>query len=91
MKSGFGKGMTRIDNRNVSDQLYAKYAVGLDSRATKAVAGEEPSSDDYLKSLELTDNVSARRLRIAQRCVVTRLPLNLPYVQHRNREGGGTP
>ena len=46
MKSGIGKGMTRIDNRNVSDQLYAKYAVGPDSRAMKSVVGEESLSDE---------------------------------------------
>merc|ERR1740125_38199 len=41
MKSGIGKGMTRIDHPNVSDQLYANYAVGQDTRAMKAVVGEE--------------------------------------------------
>merc|ERR1712170_310850 len=30
MKSGIGKGMTRMDHPNVSDQLYANYAIGQD-------------------------------------------------------------
>merc|ERR1712078_970617 len=40
MKSGIGKGMTRADHPNVSDQLYANYAIGQDARAMKAVVGE---------------------------------------------------
>jgi len=55
MKSGIGKGMTRADHPNVSDQLYANYAIGQDTRAMKAVVGEEALSDDEHKYLEFTD------------------------------------
>jgi V-type H+-transporting ATPase subunit B len=55
MKSGIGKGMTRRDHPNVSDQLYANYAIGQDTRAMKAVVGEEALSDDEHKYLEFTD------------------------------------
>merc|ERR1712013_123687 len=55
MKSGIGKGMTREDHPNVSDQLYANYAIGQDTRAMKAVVGEEALSDDEHKYLEFTD------------------------------------
>src|SRR5574343_1938550 len=49
MKSAIGEGMTRIDHPNVSDQLYANYAIGKDIAAMKAVVGEEAlSSDDLL-------------------------------------------
>ena len=41
MKSGIGMGMTRIDHINVSDQLYANYAMGQYS----CVWGVE--DDDY--------------------------------------------
>jgi len=55
MKSGIGKGMTRVDHPNVSDQLYANYAIGVDTRAMKAVVGEEALSEEdhlYLEFLE---------------------------------------
>merc|ERR1711865_390454 len=55
MKSGIGKGMTRVDHSNVSDQLYANYAIGQDTRAMKAVVGEEALSEDEHKYLEFTD------------------------------------
>jgi len=46
MKSGIGKGMTRLDHPYVSDQLYANYAMGRDTQAMKAVVGEEALSDE---------------------------------------------
>jgi len=55
MKSGIGKGMTRLDHPNVSDQLYACYAIGQDTKAMKAVVGEEALSEDEHKYLEFTD------------------------------------
>merc|ERR1711862_325958 len=55
MKSGIGKGMTRLDHANVSDQMYANYAIGQDTRAMKAVVGEEALSEDEHKYLEFTD------------------------------------
>merc|ERR1712110_1161855 len=48
-------GMTREDHSNVSDQLYANYAIGQDTRAMKAVVGEEALSDEdhlYLEFIE---------------------------------------
>lgn len=41
MKSGIGKGMTREDHADVSNQMYACYAMGKDVEAMKAVVGEE--------------------------------------------------
>merc|ERR1711920_721312 len=46
MKSGIGKGMTRSDHDNVSNQMYAAYANAADVRAMKAVVGEEALNDD---------------------------------------------
>merc|ERR1711981_1529019 len=62
MKSGIGKGMTRIDHPNVSDQLYANYAIGQDTRAMKAVVGEEALSEDEHKYLEFTDKFETKFL-----------------------------
>lgn len=55
MKSAIGKGMTRDDHPEVSNQLYAFYAIGKDTQAMKAVVGEEALSEDdrlYLEFLE---------------------------------------
>merc|ERR1711881_397690 len=60
MKSGIGKGMTRVDHPNVSDQLYANYAIGQDTRAMKAVVGEEALSDEEHLFLEFTDKFEER-------------------------------
>merc|ERR1711904_510871 len=62
MKSGIGKGMTREDHPNVSDQLYANYAIGQDTRAMKAVVGEEALSDDEHKYLEFTEKFEEKFL-----------------------------
>ncbi|XP_036711537.1 V-type proton ATPase subunit B, brain isoform [Balaenoptera musculus] len=49
MKSAIGEGMTRKDHADVSNQLYACYAIGKDVQAMKAVVGEEAlTSDDVL-------------------------------------------
>ncbi|VDM47917.1 unnamed protein product [Toxocara canis] len=52
MKSAIGKGMTREDHADVSNQLYACYAIGKDVQAMKAVVGEEALSSDDLLYLE---------------------------------------
>merc|ERR1711897_103050 len=66
MKSGIGEKdgvkMTRKDHPNVSDQLYANYAIGQDTRAMKAVVGEEALSEDEHKYLEFTDKFEAKFL-----------------------------
>lgn len=45
MNSGIGKGKTREDHKNVSDQIYAAYAQGRDLRSLSAVVGEEALSE----------------------------------------------
>jgi V-type H+-transporting ATPase subunit B len=61
MKAGIGysdhdkKMYTREDHPSVSDQMYACYAIGQDTKAMKAVVGEEALSDNdrlYLQFLE---------------------------------------
>ncbi len=44
MKEGIGKGRTREDHREVSDQLYYAYAEGRSFRDLVAVVGEEALS-----------------------------------------------
>jgi len=56
MKSAIGKGSTREDHQEVSNQLYFNYALGRDTMAMKAVIGEEAlTADDHLY-LEFLDN-----------------------------------
>eukprot|EP00892_Ulva_mutabilis_P003137 jgi/Ulvmu1/12824/UM098_0005.1 len=55
MKSAIGDGMTRKDHGEVSNQLYANYAIGKDVAAMKAVVGEEALSTEDLLYLEFLD------------------------------------
>jgi V-type H+-transporting ATPase subunit B len=55
MKSAIGEGMTRKDHGDVSNQLYACYAIGKDVIAMKAVVGEEALSPEDLLYLEFHD------------------------------------
>ncbi|XP_037663258.1 V-type proton ATPase subunit B, kidney isoform isoform X4 [Choloepus didactylus] len=52
MKSAIGDGMTRKDHGDVSNQLYACYAIGKDVQAMKAVVGEEALTAEDLLYLE---------------------------------------
>eukprot|EP01134_Creolimax_fragrantissima_P003060 CFRG3060T1 len=55
MKSAIGEGMTRKDHGDVSNQLYANFAIGRDVMAMKAVVGEEALSSEDLLYLEFLD------------------------------------
>ncbi len=55
MKSAIGKGRTREDHGDVSNQMYAKYAIGRDAAAMKAVVGEEALSSEDKLSLEFLE------------------------------------
>ncbi|KAJ8448397.1 hypothetical protein Cgig2_022025 [Carnegiea gigantea] len=55
MYSAIGEGMTRRDHSDVSNQLYANYAIGKDVQAMKAVVGEEALSSEDLLYLEFLD------------------------------------
>jgi V-type H+-transporting ATPase subunit B len=55
MKSAIGERRTRKDHGDVSNQLYAKYAIGRDAAAMKAVVGEEALSSEDKLSLEFLE------------------------------------
>ncbi|WEL39674.1 v-type ATP synthase beta chain [Encephalitozoon hellem] len=55
MKSAIGEGMTRKDHGDVSNQLYAKYAIGKDAQAMKAVVGEDSLSPEDKISIEFLE------------------------------------
>lgn len=60
MKSAIGEGMTRGDHSEVSNQLYANYAIGKDVQGMKAVVGEEALSADDLLYLEFLDKFESK-------------------------------
>jgi V-type H+-transporting ATPase subunit B len=55
MKSAIGEKRTRKDHGDVSNQLYAKYAIGRDAAAMKAVVGDEALSSEDRLSLEFLE------------------------------------
>lgn len=52
MKSAIGSERTRKDHSDVSNQLYAKYAIGKDALSMKAVVGEESLSEEDRASIK---------------------------------------
>ncbi|EJW02162.1 V-type proton ATPase subunit B [Edhazardia aedis USNM 41457] len=55
MKSAIGEKLTRKDHGDVSNQLYAKYAIGKDAVAMKTVVGEESLSMEDKLSIEFLE------------------------------------
>jgi V/A-type H+-transporting ATPase subunit B len=53
--SGIGKGKTREDHKQVSDQLFAVYANGVDLRKLVAIIGEEALTENDRRYLEFAD------------------------------------
>lgn len=84
MKSGIGKGFTREDHPAVSDQLYSNYAIGQDTRAMKAVVGEEALTADDLLYLEFTDKFESRFLAQVSGAMCRRHGRNVPQLTHCN-------
>ncbi|GJU83024.1 DNA polymerase alpha catalytic subunit [Tanacetum coccineum] len=52
--SAIGEGMTQKDHSDVSNQLYANYAIGKDVQAMKAVVGEEALSSEDLINISIS-------------------------------------
>jgi V-type H+-transporting ATPase subunit B len=63
MKSAIGQGMTREDHSDVSNQMYANYAIGKDVQAMKAVVGEEALTSEDLLYLEFLDKFEHKFLQ----------------------------
>jgi len=60
MKSAIGEELTRGDHGDVSNQLYAMYAIGKDAASMKAVVGEEALSSEEKLALEFLDKFEKR-------------------------------
>ena len=52
--------MTRKDHSEVSNQLYANYAIGRDVQAMKAVVGEEALSSEDMLYLEFLEKFESK-------------------------------
>ena len=63
MKNGIGPDKTREDHSQVSDQVYAAYAQGIEMRDLVAVIGKESLSDTDLLYLEFADKFEERFVR----------------------------
>lgn len=62
MKSAIGKGFTRKDHSDVSNQLYAKYAIGKDAISMKTVVGEESLNEEEKLSIEFVEKFESKFL-----------------------------
>ncbi len=67
MNLGIGKGKTREDHKQVSDQLYANYAEGRDLRGLVAIVGEEALSDRDKRLLKFAAEYEDKFVRQAKR------------------------
>jgi len=63
MKNAIGKKHTRSDHPEVSNQLYANYAIGRDVEAMRAVVGEEALTPDDFLYLEFLDKFEHKFLQ----------------------------
>ncbi len=63
MNAGIGEGQTREDHKQLSDQLYAAYAEGVDLRGLVAIVGKEALSERDQRLLEFSDDFENRFVR----------------------------
>ena len=63
MAEGIGKGRTREDHHQLSNQLYSAYAEGCDLRDLVAVVGEEALTERDRKYLEFADEFEDKFVR----------------------------
>ncbi|MBW3011438.1 V-type ATP synthase subunit B [Candidatus Woesearchaeota archaeon] len=63
MNAGIGPEKTREDHKQVSDQLYANYAEGVDLRGLVAIVGEEALSDRDKRLLKFAEKFEDRFVR----------------------------
>jgi len=78
MNLGIGKGKTREDHKQVSDQLYAGYAEGRDLRGLVAIVGEEALSERdkrLLKFAEIFEDKFVRQGRNEDRSIIRTLTI----------------
>ncbi|PIN86727.1 V-type ATP synthase subunit B [Candidatus Woesearchaeota archaeon CG10_big_fil_rev_8_21_14_0_10_44_13] len=67
MNAGIGKGKTREDHKQVSDQMYANYAEGRDLRGLVAIVGEEALSERDKRLLKFAAEFEDKFVRQGRR------------------------
>jgi V/A-type H+/Na+-transporting ATPase subunit B len=67
MNNGIGKGKTREDHKQVSDQLFASYAEGRDLRNLVAIIGEDALSEHDKRALHFADDFEKEFVTQAER------------------------
>ena len=67
MNSGVGKGKTRDDHKQASDQCYAFYAEGMDLRGLVAIVGEEALSEKDRRILNFAEMFETKFVRQAKK------------------------
>ncbi|MCS7106511.1 MAG: V-type ATP synthase subunit B [Acidilobaceae archaeon] len=67
MKEGIGKGKTREDHSEVSNQLYAAYSRGVEVRGLATIVGEESLSERERRYLKFADLFERRFLSQGER------------------------
>ncbi|MEN2999176.1 MAG: V-type ATP synthase subunit B [Acidilobaceae archaeon] len=67
MKEGIGKGKSREDHAEVSNQLYAAYSRGVEVRGLATIVGEESLSERERKYLKFADLFERRFLSQGER------------------------
>jgi len=67
MNMGIGKGKTRDDHKQVSDQCYAFYAEGRDLRGLVAIVGEEALSEKDKRVLKFAEGFEDKFTRQSRR------------------------
>ena len=65
-----GKVMTRVDHPEVSNELYAAYAVGKDTAAMKAVVGEEALNEEDHLYLEFLKRFESQYISQVQKSII---------------------
>jgi V/A-type H+-transporting ATPase subunit B len=78
MNSGIGKGKTRDDHKDVSNQLYAGYAEGRELRGLVSIVGEEALSERdrrFLRFAEAFEDLLVRQGREENRSIEDTLDL----------------
>jgi V-type H+-transporting ATPase subunit B len=63
MKNAIGEKHTRVDHPEVSNQMYANYAIGRDVEAMRAVVGEEALTQEDFLYLEFLDKFEHKFLQ----------------------------
>lgn len=67
MNNGIGKGKTRVDHKELADQLFSSYARGVNLRRLVAITGEDALTEMDKKYLRFADNFEKKFINQGQK------------------------